>query len=405
MNRYRFVHVSDIHFGQEKQNGTVVARDDVRAELLNDCRARENTVGRADGILVTGDIAFSGKKAEYVVAGKWLDELTKAAGCKRTSVFMVPGNHDVDLAETGRTARMLHAQLRDGTPNIIQADLESLAKEYQNTPHPLFRKLDAYSNFALEYGCDFESVAKPVCQRDYPLGGQVILRFLGLNSVQISEGKQDAKGKMVLGNAQYSFQRVHNAVHVVMVHHPLDWFRDHRLAENSIHSRARVSIFGHEHLSKITKVCDQDGGWERIVIDSGAATPPEDEEVYGFTYNWLEFALDEKERVQHLVLTVYPRVWSEARTEFIADHSRMTLTSNESATFSLSLSRSLRHPRTGTNYCRSEYNSRCDIASETRGHRKQGYCGGRPGSSFCAVAIALLALSRLASAAECACPT
>ena len=101
MAKYRFVHVSDIHFGQEKQNGTVVARDDVRAELLNDCRTRENKLGPADSILVTGDVAFSGKKDEYTRAGKWLDELTKAVGCRGTSVFVVPGNHDVDLDEIG----------------------------------------------------------------------------------------------------------------------------------------------------------------------------------------------------------------------------------------------------------------------------------------------------------------
>ena len=97
----------------------------------------------------------------------------------------------------------------------------------------------------------------------------------------------------------------------------------------------RVAIFGHEHLSKITKVSDEDGGWERIVIDSGATTPPEDEDAYGYTYNWLEFALEAKDGVQHLILTVYPRVWSETKTTFIADHSRMTLDGHESAKFSL----------------------------------------------------------------------
>ncbi|MCE5268862.1 MAG: hypothetical protein LLG00_13365, partial [Planctomycetaceae bacterium] len=99
MTAYRFVHVSDIHFGQEKQNGTVVARDDVRTELLNDCRTREKTLGPAEGILVTGDIAFSGKKEEYGRAAEWLDELTKAAGCaERTSHVCSARNLRIDLA-------------------------------------------------------------------------------------------------------------------------------------------------------------------------------------------------------------------------------------------------------------------------------------------------------------------
>ncbi|MEN6449164.1 MAG: hypothetical protein ABFC96_01610 [Thermoguttaceae bacterium] len=247
---------------------------------------------------------------------------------------MVPGNHDIDLDGIGHNAKMLHAQLREGTPNSIQADLESLAKESKDEPHPLFRKLNEYNIFASGYGCDFQSVAKPICQRDYHLGGENMLRFLGLTTVQVSD-KQDAKGKMVLGNAQYSFQRVPNVAHVVMAHHPLDWCRDHQMAENSIYSRARVAIFGHEHVPKIIKVSDQDGGWERIVIDSGATTPPGDEDAYEYTYNWLEFALEARDGLQHLILTVFPRVWSETKTTFVADHSRMTLDGNESAKFSL----------------------------------------------------------------------
>lgn len=92
---YRFVHISDIHFGQD--GGTHGPHRDARNELLRDCATQNEALGPADGILVTGDIAFSGKHEQFARAGEWLDKLAEAAGCSpNTSVRVIPGNHDID---------------------------------------------------------------------------------------------------------------------------------------------------------------------------------------------------------------------------------------------------------------------------------------------------------------------
>ena len=38
-------------------------------------------IERMDGVIVTGDVAFSGKKSEYDSAAQWLDQLTQVIGC------------------------------------------------------------------------------------------------------------------------------------------------------------------------------------------------------------------------------------------------------------------------------------------------------------------------------------
>ncbi len=92
-----YVHVSDIHFGQEKDGGLITSNDEAKRCLIQDARAEVGKFGvEAAGVIVTGDIAYSGKDSEYSDAGKWLAELTDAIGCKRTDVQMVPGNHDID---------------------------------------------------------------------------------------------------------------------------------------------------------------------------------------------------------------------------------------------------------------------------------------------------------------------
>src|SRR5262245_61669668 len=92
---YRFVQLSDIHFGQER-GGTYVTHEDARTQLIRDCRRLRDELGPADGILITGDVAFGGKIEEYARAGAWIDELVQAVGCETIDVRTIPGNHDVD---------------------------------------------------------------------------------------------------------------------------------------------------------------------------------------------------------------------------------------------------------------------------------------------------------------------
>jgi 3',5'-cyclic AMP phosphodiesterase CpdA len=76
---YRFIHISDVHFGQK--SGTVAKHDHVRSALLKDVGDFAKKLGSADRILVTGDIAYSGKTDEYENATEWLEQLASVCGC------------------------------------------------------------------------------------------------------------------------------------------------------------------------------------------------------------------------------------------------------------------------------------------------------------------------------------
>src|SRR5579863_2613878 len=91
-----FVHLSDIHFGQER-GGRVFVHGDVRDRLVDDVSIvlEELKQPAVTGIIVTGDTAYSGKTDEYRDAGQWLDRVARAAGCAITKIQVVPGNHDV----------------------------------------------------------------------------------------------------------------------------------------------------------------------------------------------------------------------------------------------------------------------------------------------------------------------
>ncbi len=86
-----FVHVSDIHFGQERDH-SIHIHNDVKLQLIEDAAevVAGLPAGVAQGILVTGDIAQSGTWLEYEDASRWLDELAGRIGCPIHRVQMVP---------------------------------------------------------------------------------------------------------------------------------------------------------------------------------------------------------------------------------------------------------------------------------------------------------------------------
>ena len=110
-----FVHVSDIHFGQERDD-RVYIHGDVKQQLIEDAKEVIESLpgGVAHGILVTGDIAQSGTWTEYECAGKWLDSLAASIGVEIHRVQMVPGNHDLDRTKLSFSGQKILDHIRAG---------------------------------------------------------------------------------------------------------------------------------------------------------------------------------------------------------------------------------------------------------------------------------------------------
>ncbi len=93
----RLLHLSDIHFKAETAwNARPILRE------LTYSIGKEVAAGRKpDLVVITGDIAWSGKQAEYKMAREWLDKLwPMLGGLEKDRLLLVPGNHDVDRTKT-----------------------------------------------------------------------------------------------------------------------------------------------------------------------------------------------------------------------------------------------------------------------------------------------------------------
>lgn len=117
---HRFLHLSDIHFGQENKDGTIVKHESVRDALISDVKTLAKKRGPASRVLVTGDTAYSGKQDEYKTATEWLEKVTAACGCDETHVSPIPGNHDYDVSAEAPRA------LYDREPPVLPDLLDTL---------------------------------------------------------------------------------------------------------------------------------------------------------------------------------------------------------------------------------------------------------------------------------------
>jgi 3',5'-cyclic AMP phosphodiesterase CpdA len=306
-----FLHLSDIHFGQEK-GGRVVTHEDVRERLIDDVAVLlwKLPNGRVDGIIVSGDVAYAGSKDQYAAAGRWLDRLATAAGCKITDIQVVPGNHDINRDDICRSSEMMLADITEKGESRLDYFLE-----LEQDREVFYGRFKDYREFAEGYDCPLDRDGGKAGERPLKLAPGRTLRFIGLNSA-LCCAKNDEKGKLLLGARQRVLPRNAGEELVVICHHPLPWLRDSEEARQYVRSRARVFISGHEHTPQIA-VDSVSSGCDLLTIAAGAAVPPIADDEFTFTYNLLEFNWDET--TDGLVVTIYPRVWSRTETAFEAN--------------------------------------------------------------------------------------
>jgi len=331
--QYRILHLSDIHFRQ-KCNGNVVLHDDVRNELFHDASKVREELGDADAVVVTGDIAYSGRREEYEEAGDWLDQLCGAVGCPEHSVQVIPGNHDINWSEVTPTVEDLHARITNAHPNELDARISERFHNDKVAYSALLAKFGNYREFANRYGKDFDSGEHPYWADDIRGLGPPVIRVIGMNTVLFS-GKGDVKGKLALGQNQYTtLRRISDIEYMILLHHPPEWFKDNEKALNYFENRARIWLMGHEHTLRVNRSANMQG-FERLEVHAGAVCP-QTEDGYEFRYNWLTLSVSATEAGYKLIVVFWPRVWTFASTEFVADTNR--LQGQEHKDFSLLLS-------------------------------------------------------------------
>ncbi|MEX5749072.1 metallophosphoesterase [Massilia sp. X63] len=306
-----FVHLSDIHFGQEKDGGTGAENADAKRRLIEDARAEVSKLdGKVHGVILTGDISYSGKPDEYTSAAQWLARLTDAIGCERTDIQMVPGNHDIDRAKITNAIDSILFSIREGGDEWLDRHLDN-ATDCQ----VLYERFDAYKGFALDYRCELDLNGDISMSATLELAPGRAIRFVRLNSALICSSRKE-DGKLILGARQRLLPLEEGVEIVVLSHHPLSSFQDSEKARGYLRGRARVFISGHEHFPNL-EIVDVEDGCQLMMLAAGATSPDQIDDKYTYKYNILTFEYDEASDA--LAVSVNPRTWDGSMARFRRD--------------------------------------------------------------------------------------
>ena len=300
------LHLSDIHFKYQLE-GTIHDLDhDVRNELAIDVKRLTRQTGQVSAIVVTGDVAFAGKAADYDVAKTWLASLCKEIGCEIEHVWVVPGNHDIDRAGITEFVRTAQNSIQETTLDKIDRRIRQFVHEDPIGEDVLKRPLTEYYKFSSIYGCRPEHGS---LSWDYELKLDMgySLKLIGLNSALVSNENDDKTNRpLVLGQAQLNLPRRQGRIYVSLCHHPVSWLKDGDNVHEKLCSRASLQLFGHEHDQALQRVGNS------LIVQAGALQPDREEEgSWCPAYNVLTLAAVSVGTDHCLSVTAYPRVWCQ----------------------------------------------------------------------------------------------
>nr|NIM11166.1 hypothetical protein [Candidatus Aminicenantes bacterium]NIM79723.1 hypothetical protein [Candidatus Aminicenantes bacterium]NIN17266.1 hypothetical protein [Candidatus Aminicenantes bacterium]NIN41135.1 hypothetical protein [Candidatus Aminicenantes bacterium]NIN85699.1 hypothetical protein [Candidatus Aminicenantes bacterium] len=256
MSEITILHLSDIHFKKKEGEENKTFHEVVQQQLIEAVKMHLNEHGNPDFVVVTGDIAFSGKKPEYDKSLEFFAEL-KAVLPGETEFLAVPGNHDVDRDKVDDCFPLGESIVKK---NIIDKFLENQKKiedfidvkfkAYQGFIHGLNPAL--YESDEKKEEEDEKEKSTYFWVKNFPNKN---VSFLGLNSAWASEGDND-RFHIALG-----FPQVHQALEqakdipnrVVLMHHPLfEWLEEKDMARcrGEIFDCCGLILHGHVHMDR-----------------------------------------------------------------------------------------------------------------------------------------------------------
>lgn len=316
MGKISFIHLSDIHFVKDSDNPADIDKD-LRDAILVDLRNNAmNALTNIEGVLVSGDIAFSGNEEEYIKAEEFLGRITSELNIEKSSIYCVPGNHDIDQSIPRESQSVYDAQKAlDNAGTLDEADkvfCKYVGDKYYKGI--IFKPLEKYNEFAKRYGCVIDQ-NKFNWNHKFNLNHGLVLEVYGMNSCFISNADDHKVAndcrKMYVGQAQIPSRKDDN-ICMVLCHHPPEYWKYLDQLQERINKRVDIQLYGHKHVQSIELT-------ERNIIIGSGATHPVRGKDWNPRYNWItiECVLRNSKRVVRV--KIYPRILSKDRDRFIPE--------------------------------------------------------------------------------------
>ena len=295
LDKFSWLHLSDFHF---KASGDLFSQQVSTDAILKDIPLRLSGEHPLQFVVVTGDIAFSGKSIEYDLAAEFFKSLASALGLTVDRIFVSPGNHDVDRS----LQEFVYGGVLEGLTNQQAVD-EFLGRESDRTT--LLERQAAFRIFRDQLFIDGttrvtnDNLARV---RALDLDGLRIC-VLELNSAWLS-GSKDQIGRLLIGerqmiNALAVADEYKPHLTVSLAHHPIDWLSEFDQLSCSGRLLPRLHVFHSGHLHRHEVSIRLLPGAECLLVAAGSSHASRH---YENSYNLVEFEVGSAEcRIRRFV--------------------------------------------------------------------------------------------------------
>ncbi len=195
------LHLSDIHFGRNYECYRIKEEFNKKDQILDELIGciTDLKAFKPEHIVVTGDIAWHGKKKEYDEALIWFSKLLRATSLTGKDITFCVGNHDVNRAYASTNMNY--------TDKTIQAIDEIYDFNHVHEMEPPIYEYDKFCEklgvepFAYPCGDKIE-YSYSVGYKDVTFSSGNVIRFVAFNTALLSFIPEISEDKMWIGQRQ-----------------------------------------------------------------------------------------------------------------------------------------------------------------------------------------------------------
>ena len=249
MSLFRILHISDLHIKADEN----FDRSVVLVPLIKRVCEDLDSGMRPELLIVTGDIAYSGKADEYKLAKEFFDKLLKKLCIGDERLFIVPGNHDIYRNKYRPKDVPSYDDMSE-----LNCELEN--EEFRND---LFKGMNEYFNFTEKNYPHLKSRHGRLVPfvTTYTTEASKRIGLIGLNSAWMCRRSPDREG-IAIGEYQVikAIEEIqkegHHDLIIYLFHHPLEWLwpKDMKVCRAEFKNDS-IILCGHIH--------DAEGGYVR----------------------------------------------------------------------------------------------------------------------------------------------
>lgn len=252
----RWLHLSDIHLSRSENVSQRTAIQDLfkKVESLLICDV--------DVVVITGDVAFSGKKDEYeLFEMNVLAPLRKIQFCKNAKIFCVPGNHDLDCD-------ISHPLVWDALGASRQKKFFEESADGAKVRNSKATSFNEYSEFIVRNNILSPDPLKEVSKIFDHNSHEGLFHLLGTNSAFFSDKEKDFNEQEMVPLPLMSLRSIVNDVKsgtdefgrlIILGHHPIEWFKHQHRERFKSFLLDNNGIYIHGHMHKIQAIYGQNG--------------------------------------------------------------------------------------------------------------------------------------------------